>query len=182
MKLYVMRHGQTDWNVLRKVQGCSDTELNENGIKQAQNAKEKFEEYPIDVILCSPLKRTRKTIEIMNKDKKIPVIYEEKLLERSWGKIEGIQGEEADYFFNQHDYWNYHTNLKIKEIEPVVDCCQRVWEFIEEIKEKYAGKNVLCVTHRGIARVINSYFSGIGENGILPRTGFENCEIREFEL
>ena len=56
MKLYVMRHGQTDWNVLGKIQGISDTELNETGIKQAKEAKEKFNQLEIDLIFCSPLK------------------------------------------------------------------------------------------------------------------------------
>lgn len=99
MKLYVMRHGQTDWNILEKVQGCTDVELNENGIKQAQDTKQKIEQYDIDLILCSPLKRTRKTAEIINQDTKIPVIYEEKLLERNFGKIEGMRGKRSTSFF-----------------------------------------------------------------------------------
>ena len=66
MKLYVMRHGQTDWNVLGKVQGITDVELNERGIEQAKQAKDKVNQYEIDLIVYSPLKRAKKTAEIVN--------------------------------------------------------------------------------------------------------------------
>lgn len=181
MKLYVMRHGQTDWNVLGKIQGCTDIELNETGILQAQNAKEEFDQYAIDLIFCSLLKRTKKTAEIINEDKKVPVICEEKIVERYMGEAEGVNPEE-DEFFVQHDFWNYKANLKSRKIEPICQICDRVWSFLDELKEKYQDKNVLLVTHGGTAKVINSYFKGICEDGTLPKAGFQNCEIREYEL
>ena len=66
MKIYVLRHGQTSWNVDRKIQGKQDTELNEVGIKQAYEAKKKFNTLNIDLIMCSPLKRTKQTAQIIN--------------------------------------------------------------------------------------------------------------------
>lgn len=181
MKLYVMRHGQTDWNVKKKIQGCTDIELNETGIKQAQNAKQKFNEYVIDLIFCSPLKRTRKTAEIINEDKKVPIICEDKIVERYFGDLEGLKPEEAEVF-QKNNFWDYRTNLRIENVEPIVDCCNKVWGFLDEVKEKYQDKNVLLVTHGGTAKVINSYFKGICEDGSLPEAGFQNCEIREYEL
>lgn len=181
MKLYVMRHGQTDWNVLGKIQGISDTELNETGIKQAKEAKEKFNQLEIDLIFCSPLKRTRKTVEIINQDKQVPVFYENKIMERGFGDLEGVKfGEEEA--FKKYDFWNYHENANHKNVEPIVDCCNKVWRFLEKIKEKYHGKNILIVTHGGTAKVINAYFAGIDENGKMPHVGMQNCEIREYEL
>ena len=58
MYLYVIRHGQTDWNVQKKVQGLANIELNETGINQAENARGLLEKENIDLIICSPLKRT----------------------------------------------------------------------------------------------------------------------------
>lgn len=71
MKIYVLRHGQTSWNVDRKIQGKQDIELNEVGIKQAYSAKGKFNKLNIDLIMCSPLKRTKQTADIINEDKNL---------------------------------------------------------------------------------------------------------------
>ena len=56
MKIYVMRHGQTDWNLAGKAQGRTDIELNDTGIEQAKQAKKQIDNYKIDLIICSPLK------------------------------------------------------------------------------------------------------------------------------
>lgn len=181
MKLYVMRHGQTDWNVLGKVQGATDIELNEVGLQQAQNAKQNFNQYTIDLIFCSPLKRTRKTAEIINEDRKIPIVYEEKIVERYFGELEGSKPME-DEIFQKYNFWDYEADIKICQVESVKEICKRVWGFLEEVKEKYADKNVLFVTHGGTAKTINSYFEGIGEDGILPQLALKNCEIKEYEL
>ena len=155
MNLYVMRHGQTNWNVLGKVQGCTDIELNETGIEQAQQAREEFNQCDVDVIFSLPLKRAKKTAEIVNQDKKVPVIC---------------------------DAWNYSLNVKTDNVEPVVECCKRVSEFLDEVKEQYQDKNVLLVTHGGTAQAIQAYFTGIEEDGQVPRMGIRNCEIRKYEL
>ncbi len=181
MKLYVMRHGQTDWNVLGKVQGATDIELNEIGLEQAQNAKQELHQYNIDMIFCSPLKRTRKTAEIINEDKKVPIVYEDKLIERYFGELEGSKPME-DEIFQKYNFWDYEADIKICQVESVKEICQRVWGFLEEIKEKYSDKNILFVTHGGTAKTINSYFEGIGEDGILPQLALKNCEIKEYEL
>lgn len=174
MKLYVMRHGQTDWNVLGKIQGCTDIELNVTGVEQAKNAKQEFNKYDIDLILCSPLKRTRKTAEIINEDRKIPIIYDKRIMERGFGDFEGKYFREVESNFTDgmgNSFWDYHVNLTYKNVEPVVELCEKVWNFLDEVKEKYHDKSVLLVTHGGTAKVINSYFEGIDENGILPRVG-----------
>ena len=90
MKIYVIRHGQTNWNKERKIQGHTDIELNEEGIKQAEKAYEDIRKLKIDMVICSPLKRTRKTAEIITKDRNCPIIYDESLIERGFGMLEGI--------------------------------------------------------------------------------------------
>lgn len=179
MKLYVMRHGQTDWNVAGKVQGCTDIELNDKGVEQAKSAKEKINQCGIDVIFCSPLKRTKKTAEIMNEDKQVPVIFEERLKERNFGELEGKNAENYPQKFR--NAWNYSLNTKLDKIEPIVDLCDKVWGFLDEVKEKYQDKNVLLVTHGAITHVILAYFEGIEEDGTMRMSEIGNREIREFE-
>ena len=65
--LYFIRHGQTDWNLERKIQGCTDIPLNEKGVLDAEAAAEKVAEIKWDRIISSPLSRARQTAEILNK-------------------------------------------------------------------------------------------------------------------
>lgn len=66
MEILLTRHGQTEWNLLKKVQGKADIELNEKGIKQAEETRDSLKNEKIDLILCSPLKRAIQTAEIIN--------------------------------------------------------------------------------------------------------------------
>ena len=180
MKLYVVRHGQTDWNLSEKVQGRTDIELNQTGIEQAKQAKENLSEIDFDLVISSPLKRTRKTAEIINEDRHMPLIFDERLMERGFGDVEGTTPSKTGVFKGVN-IWNYNENINYKNVEPIVEMCNRVWSFLDEIKEKYSEKNVLLVTHGGTMRIINAYFNGINENGLLPRIEVLNCEVKEYE-
>ena len=65
MEILLTRHGQTEWNFLQKVQGKADIKLNEKGIKQAKDVKDKLKNEQIDLILCSPLIRAVETANII---------------------------------------------------------------------------------------------------------------------
>lgn len=65
MKLYVIRHGQTEWNVLKKMQGSLNIPLNERGMKQAQEIKSNLEDINFDIIFCSPLIRAKKQLKLL---------------------------------------------------------------------------------------------------------------------
>ncbi len=106
MKLLLTRHGQTGWNVEGKIQGQTDTELNETGIKQAEVIREKLFNQKIDIIISSPLKRARKTAEIIARGRDIPIIIDERLSERDFGEFEGKTREEFDF----DEIWNYKLN------------------------------------------------------------------------
>lgn len=175
MKIYVMRHGQTEWNLINRIQGQKDTELNDTGIKQAKETINKFNNYDFDLIICSPLKRARLTAEIINQDKNIEIIYNNALIERGLGDFEGLNSE-----IEKEEIYNYNLNLKYKNIEPVVDFCDRVYRLLDYIKENLSDKKILLLTHSGTARAIETYFYGIGGDGQLPPEDLRNCEIREY--
>lgn len=182
MKLYVIRHGQTDWNLVGKTQGKTDIELNETGIKQAIEAKEKINKCNIDLIYCSPLKRTIKTAEIINEDIKCKIIYDKALEERGFGEFEGLTKEEIKKLVNEWEkIHDYNLNSEERNIEPIKDVCNRVWGLLDKIKNEHKGKNILIVTHAGVCRAINAYFNGLDENKNVVSAKMENCEIREFE-
>ena len=183
MKLYIMRHGQTDWNKKGKIQGKTDIELNEEGIEQAKKAREFLENYPIDMIVASPLKRARKTAEIINETRKVPIMFDKALEERGFGHFEGkIRKEIHDEILNSEILDNYSLNKEYKGVETIQELCDRVWGLLNELKEEYADKNILLVTHGGVTRAISGYFNGANDKGILEDLDLQNCEIRTYEI
>ena len=183
MKIYVMRHGQTDWNLAGKAQGRTDIELNDTGIEQAKQTKKQIDNYKIDLIICSPLKRARKTAEIINEAINCQIISDERIIERGFGNVEGKTDDEWKKIFgdNTHAISNYYLNFNEQNIESMRDICERVWNLLDEIKGKYKDKNVLLVTHGGTCRAINAYFNGINEDGYVQSVKINNCEIIEYE-
>lgn len=176
MKIYAIRHGETDWNKLGKIQGATDIELNENGVNQANEAAKQVEEYGFDLILSSPLKRAAKTAQIVSGGR-IPIYYRDELIERCFGKFEGCTMEEFDFVGS----YNCELNMNEKGMEPVNDLLERISKFLDEVKETYKDKKVLLVTHGGTIRAINVYFNGMPENKVLGATFTKNCQIKEYE-
>lgn len=178
MEILMVRHGETDWNVAKKLQGKTDIELNENGIKQAMIVAESLKEEKIDVIIASPLKRTRKTAEIIGKKIGCKVIYNEGLIERNCGEFEGKKGED----FDRVAFWSYKRNLKYERAEGVRDFFDRIFETLDEITNEYKGKRVLIVSHGGVSLPVNCYFNGIpDEDNILYMGGLKNCEVARYK-
>ena len=182
MKILLTRHGQTDWNVLGKIQGCTDIELNETGIEQAKLEKEKLSNYDIDVIITSPLKRAKKTAEIINEGRNIPIVESNSIKERCFGNFEGKTKEEFDFT----KLWNYKIESTFKDagnLESVNEVFSRINNFFGDIKERYKDKTVLLVTHNGVCVAIRAYFEGIPDGmETLTGLGLKNCEIKEYEI
>ena len=77
--IYIVRHGETDWNVLGKLQGSKDIPLNEKGIEQAKELREILKDVKFDIVFASPLQRTLKTAEIICDNE---IIKDERIIER----------------------------------------------------------------------------------------------------
>lgn len=175
MKIYVTRHGQTDWNVQGKTQGRADIELNEVGIKQAKQTKEELKNVDIDLIICSPLRRAKKTAEIINEGRNIPIIFDDQIMERDFGEFEG---EKIKF----DEFWDYNAHPRYQKVETIQEIISRISNFLDRIKEEYKDKNILLVTHGGVSIAINCYFKGIPADGKLINYCLHNCEVQEFEI
>lgn len=177
MAILFIRHGQTDWNVQKKVQGKADIELNENGIEQAKSTSEKLKNEKIDIIISSPLKRAKKTAEIINQTLKCPIIYEDGIAERDFGEFEGKKRIDFDF----EGFWSYKKNLKYDRAENIRDFFDRIYTTLDEIVEKYEGKNILIVSHGGVSIPIRCYFNGIpDQETLISPSGLHNCEVIKF--
>ena len=90
MKIIFVRHGQTSWNVEKRLQGqTNESKLTEYGKKQAKELRRRLDKIDYDVIISSPLERTMETAKIINKHKQKEIIISNEIIERSYGSIEG---------------------------------------------------------------------------------------------
>lgn len=175
--IYYTRHGQTVWNVERKICGATDVELTPLGYEQAQELGEKIikEGLHIDEILYSPLIRAAETAKCISKVTGIPARAEERLREQCFGKYEGTprRGEEfqqaKQHFIDSFD--NGETMLKL---------AQRIYNLLDDVRAD-KEKTYLLVAHNGIARVIRSYFEDMS-NEEYAGYGIRNCEIVKFDF
>lgn len=149
MKLYVIRHGRTKCNDENKYNGKLDEDINEIGIEQAKKASKEVAKLDIDLIICSPLLRTRHTCEIINSNN-IPVIYDKRLEERDCGEL--TNKNLGEFYYT--DYYNYYSTNIVKGLETLPELFRRTHSFLDEINEKYKDKNILLVTHGVVARTI----------------------------
>ena len=184
MKLYVMRHGQTDWNVRQVYQGQTDIPLNEAGLAQAQAAKEKVWPGMVDLILCSSLTRARQTAAAVNEILRVPVIYRPDMIERAFGEWEGCSYVEkrTHPYVASGAYDNYRSLERVAGVETCREVCERAWAVVEEVKEFYSDRSVLLVSHGSWLRAMSAYFRGLDETGSVGHVRMDNCEIQMFEL
>ena len=165
MKIYYVRHGQTDWNLARKMQGGeTEKELNSTGIEQAKQTKKELENAKYDIVICSPMHRAIQTAE--------------RIRERKLGELEGHEITNE----MEKKIWNYDLNYQIPKGENLHDFEKRILDFLNDIKKKYEGKTVLIVAHGGVAKVLKAHLYGMPKSKNLSEIEIKNCEIIETEI
>lgn len=181
MNIYVIRHGQTDYNLKNLYQGQTDIPLNSKGIQQAKETSQKFKELKInvDVILASPLSRAQETAKYVSEAVGVSLITEKGLIERSFGDMEGHPNRED---CNITMLLDYDKNYNICNVEPIQDLFKRVYSCMERIIEKYKNKDVVLVTHAGVAQAIECCFNGLPKDKDLESVALKNGEIRKYSV
>ena len=175
--LYLVRHGKTDWNNQRLIQGLVDIELNEEGIQAAEELSKIINLDNIDICMSSPLKRAKKTAEIIVKNKK-EIIYDNLLVERSFGDYEGIKITEE----LAKKQWDYNNEDQTHNLESVKDLLNRCNKFLNKIKTNYQDKNILVVSHGCFIKALHFSIVGYDENTDFLSFFAENTTIYKYEL
>lgn len=161
MEILFVRHGKTAWNKEKKMQGNVDIPLSEEGITHAEKMAEKLKDKKIDVAFCSPLTRAKQTFEIINniREEKIPVLYENALIERNYALYEGRNKKT----FNYDIVWDYSNPLNVENF------FEFAWPIINFIFGKllraYKDKTVLIVSHGGVSKIFEMILS---KNSLYP--------------
>lgn len=176
MRVLIIRHGQTDWNKQKILQGTKDIPLNAMGLEQAESARESLINEKIDVCYCSPLIRTRQTAEIVLRGRDdIPVIYDERIVERRFGIAEGRSTSEIDFAAT----WIPGQPPMYEGMETFEMLLGRITDFFDDIYTKHKNDTVLVVTHGGASITCGYYFCGP------PKTDrneyfCKNCVVKEY--
>lgn len=148
--LYFIRHGQTDWNLMGKIQGQHDVPLNDTGRAQATNVADKLARFNLEYIISSDLSRASETAQIIGNKLNIRVDYDARLREYDFGILTGMTRNMLDpnseqAFFANPTYFN---------AESFDAAFARVKGFLESVG---FNKNILVVTHGGVINFVLCY-------------------------
>lgn len=146
------------------------------GIQQAEETREILKNEKIDLILCSPLKRAMQTAEIINRGRNIEMIIDERISERDFGEFEGMINTEFDF----NAFWSYKQNLKYNKAENIKDFFERIYSFLDSVKNEYVGKRILIVSHGGVSIPVKCYFDGVPDLETLLPLSLKNCEVAKY--
>ena len=190
MNIYVTRHGETEWNTYWKLQGRSNTVLNEKGREQACLTHNGFVEAGIsfDRIYSSPLKRAVETAVLMTEKSESEIIKDDRLIEFCFGKAEGKTPDERKEDPELKDFHLFFDEpekyVALEGAEPFESVLKRTAAFWEdEIKplEKTGIQNILVVTHGGTMQSLLLHIDGRSLKDYW-KTKMSNCTINKIVL
>lgn len=177
MKLYVTRHGKTIINICERVNSINSIGINKEGRMQAKKAGEQIKNMDIDLIICSPLRRTRQTCSILNVNN-VEVVYDDRIVERKANSMQYAKVKNIDVLY----WYDLSHNVIYKNTEGFGALTKRVKDFIEDIKMKYEGNNILIVTHGDFCKAVYSYLKKVYDPKKISEFYQDNCEIVEYDI
>ncbi len=147
MRIFLLRHGATDWNLAQRCQGSTDLELNEVGLRQAEAAALDLSREKIDAIYSSQLKRALQTAGAVGRFHNLAVTIEESLRELDHGEIEGltfaeIQATRPDFLRRWRET---PADADIPGGERLIDVEQRAWDGMRRIVRRHRAEETLVV-------------------------------------
>ncbi|SDF79637.1 probable phosphoglycerate mutase [Fontibacillus panacisegetis] len=158
--IFLVRHGQTEWNVEHRFQGHQDSPLTELGVKQASWLGESIQNEWIDAIFSSSSNRARRTAEIIKGNREIDIHESDDLREMNLGIWEG-QKQEAimELYPEEYDYfWGDPEKFQVYAGETYEEVLSRAVRKLNQIIADHQGKSILIVTHTVVVKLIMAYF------------------------
>lgn len=180
MYLFTVRHGESEWNVQRRICGMVDVALTDKGWVQAREAarvlKEQQQEYQIRHILVSPLLRARQTASCIEEALGLKAQIEGRIHEIDFGDLEGVGYEDPRYLSLRNEHF-----CRFPGGESMVDVAARLYPVLDALPTRFGGENVLLVCHGMMSRVIATYFASYTfQEFQLIR--IRNCQIVRYEM
>lgn len=152
MVIYLVRHGETDWNRQNRLQGIEDIPLNDTGLAQSRACAAAFDNIPVDLVLSSPLMRAKATAEILaGRLKTGPVVVEDGLTERDFGKLSGLTYEDRDTILAAGGEL---------DMEPLEVLIERFMNVLDRYIRAGRYESILAVSHGASINAVLLHLSG----------------------
>lgn len=189
MEIVIVRHGETEYNKTKRIQGQQQVSLNENGRTQARKVAESLKHYGFTHIYCSNLKRAKETADIINESFLLPVLTDSRLDERNWG---GWENKNLDEIIKECPNLKNNVRLGIWDFTPnraetVQNLIDRSVEFFQDIARRHHESDViLVVTHGGPMRTMLGFIKNLDpteymnqdiNNGQMYRVEYKNSRF-----
>ena len=181
--LYIMRHGKTEWNELHKLQGRTDIPLNEEGRQMAKIAGEKYKDINFDVCYCSPLVRAKETAKLVLEGRNVPIIYDERLREMSFGIYEGTEQSARALDCPINILFKEPEKYKAVEGgESIEKLFERTGDFLRNVVEPQLedGKNIVIIGHGAMNSGIICQVRGLSTEHFWD-AGINQCELLQLK-
>ena len=190
LKLYIVRHGETEWNVIKRFQGQLNTPLTEKGMEKLRETGKNLENVLFEEVYTSELERTVKSAEIIlnenrgYKNKKMELKKLAELNEVYFGVWQGLKYEEVflkypeeanNYFYNVKNY-----KAENVEAENLKDALERFLRGINKILDRHKSRNILIVTHGTVFEMFINYVGNSSIFDIDERTLMGNGDYKIF--
>jgi valyl-tRNA synthetase len=177
-KWFIVRHGQTELNLQRRVQGTMDSPLTSEGREQVKKTGKELAKHKIDLIISSDLGRAKETSEIISKETGADIVYDPALRERSYGPHEGKTYEEVDHV--HHSIPGYSESLE--GIEAYITVEERAWKAFQDYRKTHRAKNVVIVSHGGVIRTLKRRLYDLSIEEIMSMGSAANAEALALDL
>jgi uncharacterized phosphatase len=167
-RFFLVRHGETEWNKIRRIQGVSDIPLNDTGRAQAASLGDILVSHTFDLLVSSPLSRAVETATIIATRLGMPgPLIVPDLIERNYGEAEGSNGRDLDI--------RYPVGTEVPGRESREAVTQRALRVLQELSRSHPKADILAVAHGGVIRsVVEHAAPGLHDEPIT------NCSVHSF--
>jgi probable phosphoglycerate mutase len=157
----LLRHGETEWNTQKRIQGSGNSPLTPKGISQTREWAKTLQQWQWDQIHASDLGRVKQTVSVLNEDLQIPVFFDKRLREQHWGEWEGLtlSSIKTDHKIELERQIARGWEFTAPGGEARSNMRNRVFNCLEQIVTEAPGKKILVVCHMGIIKTILYHIS-----------------------
>lgn len=183
MILLLVRHGEAEWNVKRRVMGRGSQKLTKRGQIQAAQVAKALQPHNVDYIYSSPITRACETASVIEAELGVPIQLSEMLVELDAGQLEGLTSEEMQHRYPEFmALWKRdRVNAAIPGGESLLHVEQRVDSFYRFVKKEHSYGNIVVVSHNFPIRILLSKIMG-AQLALFDRISIDLASISRVDL